>query len=72
MIIAIEPCAHQDVEEAAIDHDLPFLTEKPMTLDLHQAEEIARRVEKRADYRRRLPRSVSGSNGHHQGRAAPP
>ena len=35
------------MEEAAIDRDLPFLVEKPMTLDLRQAEEIARRVEEK-------------------------
>ena len=47
VIIAIEPTAHKGVEEAAIDRDLPFLVEKPMTLDVRQAEEIARRVEEK-------------------------
>lgn len=47
VVIAIEPTAHIGVEEGAIDLNLPFIVEKPMTLDLHQAEEIARRVEEK-------------------------
>ncbi len=47
VIIAIEPTAHINCEERAIDLDLPFLVEKPMTLDLKQANEIARRVEEK-------------------------
>ena len=35
------------MEEAAIDLDLPFLVEKPMTMDIEQAREIARRVEEK-------------------------
>ncbi len=42
--IAIEPTAHSDTETRAIDMGIPFLVEKPMTLDLAQADEIARRV----------------------------
>ncbi len=42
--IAIEPTAHSDTETRAIDMGIPFLVEKPMTLDLDQADEIARRV----------------------------
>ena len=45
VIIAIEPTAHDGVEETAIDKGLPFLVEKPMAMDIKQAEEIARRVE---------------------------
>lgn len=44
LFIAIEPTAHVGVEEAAVDKGLPFLVEKPMTLDLNQGREIARRV----------------------------
>lgn len=44
VVIAIEPTAHKGIEEAAIDKQLPFMVEKPMTLDLDQADEIARRV----------------------------
>lgn len=47
VVIAIEPTAHDGVEEGAIDRDLPFLVEKPMTLDLAQARDIARRVEEK-------------------------
>jgi len=42
--IAIEPTAHDQVEEPAIEKGIPFLVEKPMTLDLAQGREIARRV----------------------------
>ena len=44
VIISIEPTAHTDTETRAIDIGIPFLVEKPMTLDLDQAREIARRV----------------------------
>ena len=47
VVIAVEPTAHDYMEEAAIDRDLPFLVEKPMTLDLNQAREIARRVKEK-------------------------
>ena len=45
--IAIEPTAHVGIEEGCIDKDLPFMIEKPMTLDLKQGDEIARRVEEK-------------------------
>ena len=45
VIIAIEPTAHIGVEETAIDLGLPFIVEKPMAMDIRQAEAIARRVE---------------------------
>ena len=44
LFIAIEPTAHTDTETRAIDLGIPFLVEKPMTLDLNQADEIARRI----------------------------
>lgn len=47
VVICIEPTAHDQVEETAIDMELPFLVEKPMTIDLAQAGEIARRVEEK-------------------------
>ena len=47
VVIAIEPTAHDYVEEAAIDLGLPFLVEKPMAMDIAQAREIARRVEEK-------------------------
>lgn len=47
VVIAVEPTAHDYMEEAAIDRDLPFLVEKPMTIDLNQAREIARRVKEK-------------------------
>lgn len=45
VVICIEPTAHTDTETRAIDKGIPFIVEKPMTMDLAQAEEIARRVE---------------------------
>lgn len=42
--IAIEPTAHSDTETRAIEMGIPFLVEKPMTLDMAQADAIARRV----------------------------
>ncbi len=47
VIICIEPTAHDGVEETAIDKGLPFIVEKPMTIDIAQAEAIARRVEEK-------------------------
>lgn len=45
VFISIEPTAHTDTETRAIDLGLPFMVEKPMTLDLAQAEQIARRLD---------------------------
>lgn len=42
--ICVEPTAHTDTELRAIDLGLPFLVEKPMTLDLGLAETIVKRV----------------------------
>ncbi len=39
--ICIEPTAHTDTEYRAIDRGWHFLVEKPMTLDLKQAQDIA-------------------------------
>ncbi len=47
VFICIEPTAHTDTETRAIERNIPFLIEKPMTLDLAQAEEIARLVEEK-------------------------
>lgn len=44
VVICIEPTAHAVSEIRAIEMGIPFLVEKPMTLDLRQGEEIARRV----------------------------
>jgi len=43
--IVVEPTAHEGIEETAIARDLPFMVEKPMTLDLAQAQAIAKAVE---------------------------
>lgn len=44
VFIAIEPTAHTDSETRAIEMGIPFLVEKPMTLDLDLADEIAAKV----------------------------
>ena len=45
--IAVEPTAHTDIEERVIDKNLPFLIEKPMTLDLDKADRIAKSIEEK-------------------------
>ena len=45
--ICVEPTAHDHIEEAAIERNLPFLTEKPMTLDMSQARAISKGVEEK-------------------------
>ena len=47
VIIAVEPTAHTDIEEKAIERGLHFIIEKPMTLDLDQAERIAAGVKEK-------------------------
>jgi len=45
--IAVEPTAHDQIEETCIEKGLPFLVEKPMTLDLNQAKTISEAVTKK-------------------------
>ena len=45
--IAVEPTAHVGIEETAIARGLPFLVEKPMSLNLDQARAIAKAVEEK-------------------------
>ncbi|MFI3326988.1 MAG: Gfo/Idh/MocA family oxidoreductase [Clostridia bacterium] len=47
VFIAIEPTAHTDTETRAIEMGIPFLVEKPMTLDLDLADEIAAKVKEK-------------------------
>ncbi len=44
LFIAIEPTAHVGVEETAVDKGIPFLVEKPMTLDVEQGRKLAARI----------------------------
>lgn len=46
LFISIEPNAHTDTETRAIDMGIPFMIEKPMTIDEKQAEDVAKRIEK--------------------------
>ncbi len=41
ILIAVEPTAHTGMEEKCVELGIPFLVEKPMTLDLEQADRIA-------------------------------
>lgn len=45
--IAVEPTAHDQIEEICIERNWPFLVEKPMTLDLSQAKTISEAVTKK-------------------------
>ncbi len=47
LIIAIEPTAHGDCELRAVEMGIPFIVEKPMTVDLELAEEINARIEEK-------------------------
>ena len=39
--ICVEPTAHDNIEETCIARGLPFMVEKPMTMDMNQAKTIA-------------------------------
>ena len=47
VVICVEPTAHEDMELRAVELGIPFLVEKPMTLDLDLAERIAAEVAKK-------------------------
>lgn len=44
LIIAVDPSAHGDCELRAVEMGIPFLVEKPMTVDLELAERIDERI----------------------------
>ena len=45
--IAVEPTAHDQIEEVCIERNWPFLVEKPMTLDMAQGKAISEAVSKK-------------------------
>lgn len=45
--ILLPPFAHGEAEFACVDRNIPFFIEKPINLDLAQAEDIAQRVQER-------------------------
>jgi len=45
--IAVEPTAHDQIEEVCIERNWPFLVEKPMTLDMKQGQAISDAVTKK-------------------------
>ena len=48
LFITVEPTAHDDaMETRAIEMEIPFLIEKPMTLDLEQADRIASMIQEK-------------------------
>jgi predicted dehydrogenase len=44
--ICVEPTAHDGIEETCIERGIPFLVEKPMTLDMEQGRKIAEATQK--------------------------
>ncbi len=47
VFISIEPTAHTDTETKLIEMGIPFLVEKPMTLDINQAREISKAIDEK-------------------------
>lgn len=47
VVICIEPTAHTDTETRAIELGIPFLVEKPLTLDIEQADKIAAMIKEK-------------------------
>lgn len=47
VMICVDPTAHTDTETRAIDMGLPFLVEKPMTIDLDLAETVAKQAKEK-------------------------
>ncbi|MGI6538906.1 MAG: Gfo/Idh/MocA family protein [Caldicoprobacterales bacterium] len=47
LFISVEPTAHDDMELRAIEMGIPFMVEKPMTLDLDLADKIAAGIRKK-------------------------
>lgn len=45
--ISVEPTAHDDIEEKAIENGWHFVVEKPMTLSLEQAEDITKGIKEK-------------------------
>ncbi|MBE6547220.1 MAG: Gfo/Idh/MocA family oxidoreductase [Ruminococcaceae bacterium] len=44
LVICVEPTAHEDMELRAVELGIPFLVEKPMSVDLELAERVNRAV----------------------------
>ncbi len=47
LFVSVEPTAHDNLEERTVELGIPFLTEKPMTLDLEQAEKLVAMIEEK-------------------------
>lgn len=47
LIICIEPTAHKDCEYRAIEKGIPFIVEKPIHMDVEEAEKIAKLIEEK-------------------------
>lgn len=47
LLIAVEPTAHVGIEEGAIEKGFHFIIEKPMTMDMEQADRIAAGVKEK-------------------------
>lgn len=47
VVIAVEPTAHDNMELRLIDMGIPFIVEKPMTIDIEYAEKVAKAAEEK-------------------------
>lgn len=47
LLICVEPTAHGEIERMAIEAGIPFLVEKPVHMDMAEADEIASLIEKK-------------------------
>ena len=47
LYICVEPTAHTDIEETAVEMGIPFLVEKPMNMDVAKAEALSKRIEEK-------------------------
>ena len=47
ILICVEPTAHNGIEMRAIEAEIPFLVEKPIHMDLGEAEKIAKLIEEK-------------------------
>lgn len=47
LYICVEPTAHTNIEETAVEMGIPFLVEKPMNMDVAKAEALSKRIEEK-------------------------
>ena len=47
LYICVEPTAHTNIEETAVEMGIPFLVEKPMNMDVAKAEALSKKIEEK-------------------------